>query len=106
MKRVLIWGSGIVVALAFLALAVTWPRIASVSGVGAGYVALNMCACTEIGGRDWDACRLDIPPDMDSVRAESVERAGRRGARAWVPLYAERTAIHYPPDGCTLERPD
>lgn len=106
MKRVFAWGTGIVALLALLTVAVTYPRISAMSRLGTGYVALNMCACTLISGREFDACLPDMLPDMDAVRSEPTRHGELRGVRAWVPLYAESVAFHHPPDGCTLEMPD
>ncbi|MGH0031092.1 MAG: hypothetical protein ACQGVC_14955 [Myxococcota bacterium] len=103
MKRWLVWGAGVVVALAALAAVFTYPNLRRLSNVGAGYVALQMCACVEVVGRAFDDCRLDMLPDMDRVEAEPVVDGVRRGVHAWVAGLAERTAWHAAPNGCTLD---
>lgn len=103
MRRVLIGTAGVVAALLVLAFALTYPSIHRLAHVGTGYVAMQMCGCVDIAERPYDACLLDLLPAMDRIRSESVAEDGLRGIRAWIPLYAERTAWHHPPDGCTLE---
>lgn len=101
-RRILIWGVAIVVLLAAGAFAITYPKVSALADVGAGYVAHQVCSCVFVADRSDEACRRDVPPDMSSVRSERIERDGRPGVRAWVPLYAERVALYDPGFGCTL----
>jgi hypothetical protein len=68
------------------------------AGVGAGYVAKEVCSCMFVGGRSLEACRGDVPASMDRVRAEALPD----GVRGSVPLLASRVARHEPGFGCTL----
>ena len=68
------------------------------AGVGAGYVAKELCSCVFVGERELAACRPDIPPSMDRVQAE----LGADRVRAFVPYFAERIARYEPPFGCVL----
>lgn len=103
MSRTLKWGVAALPALVLIAFAVTYPFLSRISEVGAGYVAMQMCGCVEVSGRPFEACLLDMRPEMERIGAERVEEGGRSGVRATIPIYAERTAWHRPPDACTLE---
>ena len=96
------WGIGLVVVLAAGAFGVSYPTISARADVGAGYVAHQTCSCVFVAGRSDEACRRDIPLEMEPVRSARIERDGREGVRAWVPLYAERVALYDPGGGCTL----
>jgi hypothetical protein len=98
-KRALRWGAGGVLVLAALAAAVYGPRFVAMAGVGAGYVAKQMCSCLYVAEREFDACRSDLPDSMDDIRAEPL--AGRPGVRARV-IGLERLAVHTPGAGCRL----
>ena len=76
------------------------PRVLRMAGVGAGYVAKQMCSCLFVAERPFDSCRLDIPSDMDPIEAEPL--ADRAGVRARVLLVVERLALHTPGAGCRL----
>jgi hypothetical protein len=98
-KRALLWGGAIVVLLAAAAAAVYGPRFVSMAGVGAGYVAKQMCSCVYVVERDFDACRIDIPGSMERIEAERLE--DRPGVRARV-IGLQRFAVHTPGAGCRL----
>jgi hypothetical protein len=94
------------IAVALLALlaagaAFARARLAPQADVGAGFVAQQICSCVYVGGRDLEACRRDLRPDMAAVRFETLESGS--GIRAWVPLLARRTARVHEGMGCTLE---
>jgi hypothetical protein len=98
------WIIGFVVWLVLIAvLAVAWPRLNELSGIGAGYVAKEVCSCMALGGRDYKACRADLPPQLDFDRVQSEPLPNGAGVRAWVPFFAERTALAEPGRGCTLK---
>jgi hypothetical protein len=78
------------------ALAYEWAR--DQAGVGAGYVAKELCSCVFVGERDLASCRPDIPPAMERVEAE----LGADRVRAFVPGLGERIARFEPPFGCVL----
>ena len=68
------------------------------AGVGAGYVAKELCSCVFVGERELASCRPDIPTTMERVQAE----LGTDRVRAFVPYFAERIARYEPPFGCVL----
>ena len=74
-------------------------RLAQQAEIGAGMVAKQMCSCVFVGGRDAQACRLDLGPEMAAVRSEQLAD----GVHAWVPLLASRTARVREGTGCTLD---
>ena len=78
------------------ALAYEWAR--DQAGVGAGYVAKELCSCVFVGERELASCRSDIPPAMERVEAE----LGADRVRAFVPGLGERIARFEPPFGCVL----
>lgn len=78
------------------------PRFYRLSTIGAGYVAKQMCSCVFVGGRSFESCRSDMPANMASVRAATLD--GGSGVRAWVPGIVERTARYTEGFGCTLSR--
>lgn len=102
LRRILRWGSGLVVLVAAGAFAITYPKVSTLADVGAGYAAHQVCSCMFVADRSEASCRRDLPPDMAPVRSERIERDGRPGVRAWVPIYAERVALYDPGLGCTL----
>ena len=73
-------------------------RVRRMAGVGAGYVAKEVCSCVFVGGRSFASCRGDVPASMDRVRAEQLPS----GVHAYVRGFAERTATFDPVFGCTL----
>lgn len=99
MKRIALWGGGAVLLLAAAAAAVYGPRAIEMMGVGAGYVAKQMCSCVYVAERDFDQCRLDIPTSMEDIAAQRLEE--RPGMRAHI-LGVERLALHTPGAGCRL----
>lgn len=101
MKRIALWSVGVVLSLAALAAAVYGPRYVDMAGVGAGYVAKQMCSCVYVAGREFDACRIDIPDSMDDIAAQRLE--DRPGVRALI-LGLKRLAVHTPGAGCRLLR--
>lgn len=84
-------------------LAVAYPILSERSAIGAGYVAKEICSCVAVGGREYAACRADLPEDLGFERVRSELLANGAGVRAWVPGLAERTALAKPGEGCTLE---
>ncbi|MBM4382802.1 MAG: hypothetical protein FJ091_05475 [Deltaproteobacteria bacterium] len=98
------WVIGFVVWLVLVAvLAVGVPYLNNVTAVGAGYVAKEVCSCMTLGGRDYAACRADLPESLDFERVQSEPLPDGKGVRAWVPLFAERVALATPESGCVLQ---
>ena len=79
--------------------AVARIRLAPQADIGAGFVAKQVCSCIFVGGRDEQACRLDLGPELEPVRSERLAD----GVHAWVPLLASRSARFREGTGCTLE---
>ena len=104
-KRRWILGTG--VALVLLAVGGTaWllPDLKRMAAVGAGFVARQGCSCVFVAGRGLEACRADMLPEMERIRAELVDGPDGPGLRAWVPLLADRTALFRDlQSGCTLQ---
>lgn len=75
-----------------------YVRLRAMAGVGAGYVAKEVCSCVFVGGRSFDSCRPDVPESMDRVQAELLQS----GVRAFVTGLASRVARFEPGFGCTL----
>ena len=98
-KRVLQVGLIILVVAGFLA----YRAGRSQASIGAGYVAHQMCSCVFVAGRSYASCRPDMLPVMDRIQSEIIERDGLDGIRGWIPLFADRTAIHTPGLGCSLD---
>ena len=93
--------TGLAMGLALALAAVVWlPGLRQATDVGAGYLAKQMCSCLFVAGRPFDACRADMPRDMDAIEVRLADGAETVVAR--VPLLAERTARHHPGSGCTL----
>ena len=99
MKRGILLGAAVLLALAVLYGAVRFPKLQRLGEVGASYVAKNVCACVFVIGRGVEACRADMLPSKAQIRVEPLEA----GIRASIPLLAERTAHHTPGRGCTLD---
>lgn len=99
MKRIALWGGGVLLLVAAGAGALYGPRALDMMGVGAGYVAKQMCSCVYVAGRDFDQCRLDLPDSLDDIAALRLE--DRPGMRAHV-LVVDRLAVHTPGAGCRL----
>jgi len=78
------------------------PGLRIPAGIRAGQVAQQMCGCVFVAGRALDSCRLDLPEDLDRIRAETFESGRRVGVRAWRPGLAERRAFYSQEFGCTL----
>ncbi len=97
MKRIL----AIVLLLIGGAAALWLPGFYRAAGVGAGFVAKQMCSCVFVGDRSDASCRPDLLESMDSIEAERLD--GVEGFRAFIPLLAERRALHEPPYGCILQ---
>ena len=74
-------------------------RLAPQADIGAGFVAKQVCSCVFVGGRDREACRLDLQSDLARVRSEPLAD----GIHAWVPLLASRRAHFREGTGCTLD---
>jgi hypothetical protein len=99
MKRWLRWIAVAVIGLIVVGVVALRIRYRDPADIGAGYGAKQLCSCIFVGGRDYEACRRDLGPEMKPVRTEVVGEA----VRAWVPLLASRTARFQEPTGCTLE---
>jgi hypothetical protein len=95
-KKVLL---AVLLLLAALAV-VGWRRIHFQADVGAGFVAKTVCSCMFVAGRPLESCRADVLPAMDRVEAEVLDDP--HGVRAFVTLFAWRTATWEPRTGCTL----
>ncbi|MCP5057705.1 MAG: hypothetical protein GY937_13415 [bacterium] len=76
------------------------PHLRTMTEVGAGYVAKQACSCVFVAERSLASCRADMLASMESIEAEVL--VSGEGVRAWVPLLADRTALHEAPYGCTL----
>jgi hypothetical protein len=74
-------------------------RLAPQADIGAGFVAKQVCSCLFVGGRDEQACRFDLGPELAPVRMQRLAD----GVLAWVPLLAARSARFREGTGCTLE---
>ena len=98
MKRRLLAVGGLL-AVAGLGAALFIPSLRAQIHVGEGYVAKQVCSCMFVGGRDFAACRADVPASMDPIQAEAL----RDGVRAWVVPFGERRARYLPDRGCTLD---
>ena len=79
----------------------TWYRLRYAVDIGAAMLAKQMCSCVYLAGRDVADCRADQFESMDRIRLELLR--GQQRVRAWVPGLGERTAVHRPGLGCTLE---
>ncbi len=98
------WIIGFVVWLVLvLVFGIAMPRLNEITGIGAAYVAKEVCSCMTLGGRDYAACRADLPQDMNFDRIQSEPLPNGAGVHAWVPYFAERTALAEPGRGCTLQ---
>jgi hypothetical protein len=98
-KRWLLAGTaGVAVAAAGAAL---WflPSLRAEVQVGEGYLAKQVCSCMFVAGRDFAACRADVPEVMDPLSAEPLAD----GVRAWLVGFGERTARYVPERGCALD---
>ena len=90
-------------AIAVLILAAIGYRGAQAqANIGAGYVAHQICSCVFVAERSYESCLPDLLPVMDRIQSEIVEIGNRRGVRGWIPLLANRTALHTPGRGCAL----
>jgi hypothetical protein len=69
--------------------------------IGAGLLAKQVCSCVYVAGRELDDCRADQMASTDPIQLEV--RASEQRVRAWLPAFAERSAIHRAGFGCTLE---
>ena len=48
-------------------------RFGAQADIGAGFGAKHLCSCVFVGGRDYDACRRDLGPEMEPVKSKLVE---------------------------------
>ncbi len=98
------WVVGFVVWLVLVIAAVSYPVLVDMGAVGAGFVAKEVCSCVLLGGRDYAACRADLPGDLGLERVGSEPLASGDGVRAWAPFgLATRVARGDREHGCTLE---
>lgn len=81
--------------------AVAAPRLIHRARIGVAYVAKEVCTCVFVAGRELAACRADLAPSADLVRATVLDAPP--GVHAWIPGLTERTARHSDGAGCTLE---
>ena len=68
LKAIAVFALGALLATAVLARI----RFAPQADIGAGLVAKQVCSCVFVGGRDEQACRLDLQSDLDPVRSEQL----------------------------------
>ena len=94
-KTIALFAFGALLAAA----AVARIRLAPQADIGAGFVAKQVCSCIFVGGRDEQACRSDLGPELEPVRSERLTD----GVHAWVPLLASRSARYREGTGCTLD---
>ncbi len=94
-KTIALFAFGALLAAA----AVARIRLAPQADIGAGFVAKQVCSCIFVGGRDEQACRSDLGPELAPVRSQPLAD----GVHAWVPLLASRRARFREGIGCTLE---
>ena len=71
--------------------------------IGAGYIAHQLCSCVFVAERSIESCRPDMLPVMDRIQAEIIDVDGKKGVRGWIPLFAERRALHSEGRGCALD---
>jgi hypothetical protein len=97
------WMKLLLAALAVVAVlgVIGWRRIHFQADVGAGFVAKTVCGCMFVAGRSFESCRTDVLPAMHRVAAEVLDEP--HGVRAFITLFASRTATWEPRTGCTLE---
>jgi hypothetical protein len=69
--------------------------------IGVGMLAKQVCSCLYVARRELDDCRADQFASMDRIQLVVVEAEQR--VRAFVPAFAERSAIHRDGLGCTLQ---
>ena len=98
LRLAVIGGTVAIVAVTLFVL----PSLRIPANVRAARVARQLCGCIFVEERSLESCRLDLPEDLDRVRAETFEERGREGVRAWLPGLAERIALHRSDLGCTL----
>ena len=100
-KRILQLGSAIIALFVIIA-AIGYRAAVVQAHVGAGYVAHQICSCIFVAKRSHQSCLPDLLPVMDSIQSEIIEIRSRQGVRGWIPLLANRRAIHTPGRGCAL----
>ncbi len=100
-RRVLQGGSAIALLLVIVA-SFGYRAARAQANIGAGYVAHQICSCIFVAERSYESCLPDLLPVMDSIRSEVVEIGEHQGVRGWVPLLADRRAVHTPGRGCAL----
>lgn len=96
-----ILGIGLVILL--VAGVLLYRQIRPRAQIGAGYVAHQICSCVFVAKRAYASCLLDLLPAMDAIRSEVIEAEGKNGVRGWIPVLADRTALHTPGFGCALD---
>ena len=101
-KRLFQAASAFAVLLLVLAV-IGYRKLEPQAFVGAGFVAHQICSCVFVAERSYESCLPDLVPEMDAIRSEIIEVTGQSGARGWVPLLADRVAVHSPGFGCALD---
>ena len=99
LRRLLIVGLVIVLVVGVY----VYHEIRPQANMGAGYVAHQVCSCVFVAKRSYESCLLDLLPTMDEIRSEVVEVRGKDGIRGWIPVLADRTALHTSGLGCALD---
>ena len=89
--------------VAILAGVVGYRQIHPLANVDVGYVAHQICSCVFVTERSYDSCLPDMLPELARIESEVVTAEGKNGGRAWVPIFATRTALHTPELGCSLD---
>ncbi len=95
------WVALAVVLVLGIAAARVLPGLRQATGVGAGYVAHQMCSCIFVANRSYDSCRPDMLAVMKEIEVEVMDDPS--GVRAWVPMLSERVALYEEGFGCTLQ---
>jgi hypothetical protein len=93
----------IILVIATVAGVLAYREGRSQANIGAGYVAHQICSCVFVAGRSYASCLPDMLPSMGRIQSEVLELDGQNGARGWIPLFADRTALHTPGFGCSLD---
>jgi hypothetical protein len=77
-------------------------RLRRIERLGGGVTAKQLCSCIFVDGRGEAACRSDLPPFTDPIRA-AVDATARTVRTRGLLLGAERMARYRDGSGCTLQ---